>query len=149
MKKTVTLLKVTGLITSILGFFCYLATIVSRTVSYTAYLVETKISEAGEIVIPSKDITSAINDYYHQVFWLLVITMAIVLVYELVNYILYLKKAKVGLVVAVIIEIVACGILTLLRQYGIVHFQTLALLIPIITGLTNYLIILLEKKEKV
>lgn len=146
MKKTVTLLKITGLITSILGFFCYLATIVSRTVAYTAFIVETKIAEAGEVVVPSKDITTAINNYFHSVFWLLLITMAIILVYELVNYILYLKKAKTGLVVAVIIEIIACGILTVLRQNGIVHFQTLALLIPIITGLTNYLILIIDKK---
>ena len=146
MKKTVTLLKITGLITSILGFFCYLTTIVSRTVAYTALIVETKIAEVGEVVVPSKDITTAINNYYHSVFWLLLITMAIILVYELVNYILYLKKAKIGLVVAVIIEIIACGILTVLRQNGIVHFQTLALLIPIITGLTNYLILIIDKK---
>lgn len=148
MKKTVTLLKITGLITSILGFFCYLASIVSRTISYSALLVYSKIKEVGDIdaVLNNRELVKPLNDYSHQVFWLLVITMTIVLVYELVNYILYLKKAKVGLVVAVIIEIVACGVLTALRQYEIVHFQTLALLIPIITGLTNYLILLIEKK---
>ncbi len=85
MKKTVTLLRITGLITSILGFFCYLTTIVSRTVAYTAFIVETKIAEAGEVVVPSKDITTAINNYFHSVFWLILITMAIILVYELVN----------------------------------------------------------------
>ena len=91
------------------------------------------------------ELATAINDVSRDIFVYTTVTMSIVLIYEAVNYVLYLFKSKIILVMSIIVEIITLVVLCVLRKYDVVSMQTYPLLLPIISGVINYFIIKLQE----
>ena len=127
-------IKIVGMFVHIIGYYIIIMMTAATAMSALA------IATNGNI-----ELATAINDVSRDIFVYTTVTMSIVLIYEAVNYVLYLFKSKIILVMSIMVEIITLVVLCVLRKYDVVSMQTYPLLLPIISGVINYFIIKLQE----
>jgi hypothetical protein len=127
-------IKIVGMFVHIIGYYIIIMMTAATAMSALA------IATNGNV-----ELATAINDVSRDIFVYTTVTMSIVLIYEAVNYVLYLFKSKIILVMSIIVEIITLVVLCVLRKYDVVSMQTYPLLLPIISGVINYFIIKLQE----
>jgi hypothetical protein len=127
-------IKIVGMFVHIIGYYIIIMMTAATAMSALA------IATNGNV-----ELATAINDVSRDIFVYTTVTMSIVLIYEAVNYVLYLFKSKIILVMSIIVEIITLVVLCVLRKYDVESMQTYPLLLPIISGVINYFIIKLQE----
>ena len=127
----ITILKVLGVFTTIFGFYAYILLCLSGT-----------LDNVNDLLVHNFDISYALTEALRSSFIYITIYMAIVLFYELINYLLYLYNSRVLLIFALVIESITLLILNFIEGFN--SIQLYVVLIPILTGIINYFILLLQ-----
>ena len=135
--KAINTLKIIGAFVNIIGFYIVIM------LTAAAVLAEVGASNAllQNNLIETR-ITIAKNTYLTTT-----IMMGIVLIYELINYVVYLYKSRYILILSVVIEIATLVVLCVFQGLQIVSIPVYTLVLPIISGIINYFILVLENNK--
>ena len=131
----VRLLKVFGLFIHVVGIYIYV--IVLTTVA---------LSSVGTLVSTGTELSHALSQMSMLMFKQVTIFMGITLIYEVINYVLYLYEADRILLMATIVEAATFAFIGIL--YGFSLISMYIMIVPIFTGIINYSILLLKKLDE-
>ena len=127
----INVLKITGVFVSIMGFYIYFSVI-----------LKTGFASVASLSKQNFELISAITSVARKMYIYLTIFMGITLMFELINYVCYLFKAKWILILSIVVEIITFVVSGLITDFNNLTFYII--LIPVVTGLINYFILLLD-----
>ena len=134
----INILKITGVFVNVIGFYMLIMITAAAALGAVGVLTATTALKGPELL----------NSVAKNVYLITTVSMSVVLIYELLNYVLYLYKAKGILLMALVVEIITMIVLCVLLHLGTISIQSYALIIPILSGILNYFILVLQEDEK-
>ena len=133
--KVVLILKVLGVFVTIFGFY-----------SFTMLCITGVLSNVNVLIGKHFDSTYAILEVAKQSFTYITIYMGIVLFYELINYITYLYNARLILLMSLVVESITLLVFNIIEGFDAI--QLYIIIVPILTGIINYFILLINSQNK-
>ena len=135
--KAINTLKIVGAFVNIVGFYIIIMLTAAATLS--------AVGAANEYL--NTNLIDTLNTIAKNTYLTVTVSMGLVLIYELINYVVYLYKAKRLLLISVIIEIGTLVVLCLFQGLQLISVPVYTLILPIISGLINYFILVLENNK--
>lgn len=127
-------LKICGLFVSIIGIYIFIV-----------MCATSALGEVSQNVNNHFALTLALQITARNQFVLITIFMSIYLIYEVLNYLLYMFKEKTILLASIVIEMITLIVLGIILNF--ISVQIYVLLLPIISGILNYCVLLLSDDE--
>ena len=131
----VRLLKVFGLFIHVVGIYIYVIV-----------LITVVLGALGTLVSNGIELPHALSTLSMTMFKQVTIFMGITLVYEVINYVLYLYGADRILLMAAIVEAATFAFIGILYGFSLVSMYIV--IVPIFTAIINYCILLLNNMEE-
>ena len=135
--KAINTLKIIGAFVNIIGFYIV--------IMLTAASVLAEVGASNALL--ENNLIETLNTIAKNTYLTTTIMMGIVLIYELINYVVYLYKSRYILILSVVIEIATLVVLCVFQGLQIVSIPVYTLVLPIISGIINYFILVLENNK--